>query len=349
VVRDTIRDLFLEFGIQPTGIGLTHIPGLRGTNVAPHMQPARLPDALSSPALKGLSSSPAPAPPAAEGEVFVWAAPAQPETLGRLAAWAQPAMPQQPAAPARKAVPDQAAGSLFPGVPGLDYTMCLLQCEYPGGQWVGSGVMVGKRTVLTVAHNLFNKFDGHNPTSIDRVTVLAGAHMGNGLSAPADYGDCWHPPQWVPFASDPDYRNDWRDPSPYDFGVINLPADTSWDQVKPILWGAVDDGPFPPEWFHNANVYLFGYPHGSTSPGYPSMGQAAPYQTDYLIYNMVAVAGMSGGPTFCYTPTGSGPWAFLLDVQSMTFTSTNPAHSLGVRITSRVVDAVRENARESIQ
>jgi hypothetical protein len=253
------------------------------------------------------------------------------------------------AAPAQPAVLDQPAGSVFPGVPGLDYTMCLLRCEHPGGLWAGSGVMIGKQTVLTVGHNLFNKFDGNNPTPIDRVTVFPGAHMGTDLSAVAGYVDCWHPPEWAAFASDPDYSNDWRDPSPYDFGVINLPADTKWDRVTPIRWGPVDDGPFPPEWFQQTTAYLFGYPHGSTNPGYPSLGRAAPSKMDYLTYNMLGVAGMSGGPTFFYYQSDSGPWAFLLDVQSMTFPSASPAYSLGVRVTSRVVSDVLAHARERIQ
>jgi V8-like Glu-specific endopeptidase len=288
------------------------------------MQPAQLPDALHSPVSKRIEPPVATAA-ATRGAIVAAASPAQPHAL------------------------DQSTGSVFPGVPGLDYTMCLLQCEYPGGQWVGSGVMIGKRTVLTVAHNLFNKFDGHNPTPINRVTVLPGAHMGTDLSAVADYGDCWHSPQWAAFASSSDYSNDWRDPSPYDFGVINLPAATSWDQVTPIGWGPVDDAPFPPEWFQQTTAYLFGYPHGSTNPGYPSLGRAAPYTTDYLTYNMLGIAGMSGGPTFCYYQNGPNPWAFLLDVQSMTFSSASPPYSLGVRVTSRVVSAILANAREQMQ
>lgn len=318
-VQNTLQEFFGGGGFEQPAIG-NRFPHVRGSNGVVRSRPKPLPDSIVS------------------GASLPTVARSTSRHRGLLASAAESA-----SATGDVALATTMAESSFPEVPGLDSTMCLLKCQYAGGTWLGSGVLIGKRTVLTVAHNLFNKFDGRTPIPIDRVTVFPGAHLDSGRSSSATRDMCWHPPEWTQFASADDYSNNWRDPSPHDYGVINLPNDTDLGDVTPIAWGAVDEQSFFPEWFQETAVYLFGYPGGQTDLVYPSRGVARPFASDYLRYNMIGEAGMSGGPVYLYySIADQGYWAFLLAVQSMSFNAgSSSAYSLGVRVTPQVFSNIR--------
>ncbi len=247
---------------------------------------------------------------------------------------------------------EQARRSAFPDVPGMDRAMCLLRCEHPLNNqvWLGTGVMIGQRTILTVAHNLFNRFaesvGDRTPAQLTRVTVFPGPHQGSGLSAQVSSDRCWFPPEWENVVRDSTYSNNSRDPSPYDYGIINLPDDTEWDELTPLGFTNIDDPPFTADWFGLATTYLFGYPSQSTDPIFPSFGTAFPSEGMYLTYPMIAKKGQSGGPVYVYYREDGIMRALLVAVQSMTFNSEFSPFSLGVLMISDTVTRIRQNALE---
>lgn len=307
-IRIVVRETIAELGLAP-------VPR-RGANGVDDSRPAQLPTALlvGARGLPGLGARAFPPPPPL-------APPIAPE--GRLGL--------------ELGVAVAAGRTLFPGAPGLDKVVCLLKCQYPGGSWSGSGVMLDSRTVLTVAHNIYNKFDNATARKITQVTIFPAAFTDAALPpAAADASLCHVPPQWEAFVADDEYQNDHRDRSPFDYGIIHFPTDPGWGDFPCIGWNVVDEVNFPSSWFEKTPVHLFGYPLNNPGQAFPSLpGKATPQSGAYLKYNMIAVKGQSGGPVYFYYPTqDGGVWAFLLGVQSMTF---DDPYSLGVRMTASVV------------
>lgn len=169
--------------------------------------------------------------------------------------------------------------------------VCLLQMTFPstpsGRIAVGSGCLIGRRTILTAGHNVYDAARGGKAASI---RVVFGA--GDRLPVSAVAVDATQ--QWID-------RAHWRDPlSRFDFGVVVLP---DGDHPTPAL--PVESGDAAS--LEGASLNVAGYP---VAPPAPSdfgtlFGARAPAQIDSsapgrLFYNVNTFDGMSGGPAYTY-------------------------------------------------
>lgn len=213
---------------------------------------------------------------------------------------------------------------------GVEQVTCLLECQFNDGVHIGTGVLIGPRSVATVAHNIYNgRFGG----PVQGITVFPGRNGFNGVApAHTTFSHCWIPPGWAAF-SDAHSHSPTRPKSDLDYGVINFPSDPGWG--LPAI--SLDDTQFDSTFFESNRLVRIGYPESqATGTGYgkPSWarGFAVEDGTRYLTHGMIAERGESGGPIyFVYTDPNSGvTWGWLLGIQSLTFGS---AFSLGVRVT----------------
>ncbi|MFQ5730920.1 MAG: trypsin-like serine peptidase [Planctomycetaceae bacterium] len=169
--------------------------------------------------------------------------------------------------------------------------VCSLQMIFPqtapGHFAVGSGCLIGRRTVLTAGHNVYDCWRGGKVLSVDVV-------FGDGDRIPVPAVEVDTTQQWIDTSCD-------RDPlSPFDFGVVVLPDFDHETDPLPVV--PADDGDLS-----GVPLNVAGYP--ATPPPPHTLGTLfgarAPAELDAahparIFYAINTWDGMSGGPTYTF-------------------------------------------------
>jgi V8-like Glu-specific endopeptidase len=153
----------------------------------------------------------------------------------------------------------------------------------------GSGFLVGKRTVLTAAHNICSSaYVGLGPTTrADRMAAeIKATAAGRGASTAMTRS--WIPRQWNGEAT----RRE------YDYGLIQL-ADPIGDAAGHLIFSYRDDAGCAGK---QAHIYGFTAPATLGDPPLPMQRRSADIvdqsASPYLFYNAGTEPGMSGSPVF---------------------------------------------------
>lgn len=180
--------------------------------------------------------------------------------------------------------------------------ICLLDLMFSKNRRrIGSGVLIGPRSVATAAHNVYNRALGG---PVVRIRVTPAAYLKDGVIQ-APYG------QTTITAAECHVRQEYRDHSDsgsdertrFDYAVLQLPTDISWGTLLGTMALTPIDGQFNADWFARTWLYNSGYPAGQTISKPLGMqvwhvGHGWADGVSYIDYTIDTEGGQSGSPIF---------------------------------------------------
>lgn len=171
---------------------------------------------------------------------------------------------------------------------------CLLKFSFPGKDetFIGTGVLIGPRLILTAAHNLYS-LDAR--AGVSAATAMAGFRDGQPSAEAAITS-------WRIHSDYPNQRPDDPNRYRYDFGVALVDSDALF-QWAGAAWSIGAMTPFPDGALAKKRLLIAGYPAAGQlqdsclkwSYGSPLSGQVS---NTLFTYRIDTTGGQSGAPVF---------------------------------------------------